>query len=307
MSFNEETYYSHGKLLITGEYCIMHGGIGWAVPSALGQKLTVKIIQEPLLRFISSDKNGVFYTGDFELNTLEAINSDRFTENVFISQILKAIRRKNPSVFEMKEGLEFCSNIEFDRSYGLGSSSSFIVNMAKWAQVNPFEIHQSVSFGSGYDVVIGELGIPILYKKQSDNYTATPTHINAMLRNEAVFVYSGKKQATENHIVKFKPNVSLLQSAKQHISEITEKLIKEENISSIVRLISEHEKIVGELIEKTPVKTKLFSDFEGAIKSCGAWGGDFYLAVSHKGKDYIKNYFFEHNYKTLFNWQEMVK
>jgi len=35
---------------------------------------------------------------------------------------------------------------------GLGSSSTLIVNISKWANVDPFQVHKLISKGSGYDI-----------------------------------------------------------------------------------------------------------------------------------------------------------
>ena len=40
-------FYAHGKLLLTGEYAITQGANGFAVPTTLGQKLTVRYLDSP--------------------------------------------------------------------------------------------------------------------------------------------------------------------------------------------------------------------------------------------------------------------
>ena len=43
-------------------------------------------------------------------------------------------------------------------------------------------------------------------------------------------------------------------------------------------LMLSHESIVSKLIGIDPVQKTEFSDYEGVVKSLGAWGGDFVLA-----------------------------
>ena len=50
------------------------------------------------------------------------------------------------------------------------------------------------------------------------------------------------------------------------------------------------------------VKEKYFSDYNGSIKSLGAWGGDFILATRNN-----KNYFLEKGFNTVFSFSELIK
>ena len=68
-------------------------------------------------------------------------------------------------------------------------------------------------------------------------------------------------------------------------------------------LINEHEKIISNKIKKKPVKNLLFNDFEGSIKSLGAWGGDFVLASSENNS---KNYFKRKGFETSFSFDEII-
>ena len=42
-----KVFYSHGKLLLTGEYVVLDGAKALAIPTNKGQYLTVKPIDEP--------------------------------------------------------------------------------------------------------------------------------------------------------------------------------------------------------------------------------------------------------------------
>ena len=43
------TFYSNGKLLLTGEYLVLEGATALAVPTKFGQDLSVEKIKEPQL------------------------------------------------------------------------------------------------------------------------------------------------------------------------------------------------------------------------------------------------------------------
>ena len=66
-----------------------------------------------------------------------------------------------------------------------------------------------------------------------------------------------------------------------------------------MELLEEHELLVSSVLNQTPVKQLLFSDFEGAIKSLGAWGGDFVLAASQHDIETQRQYFNNKGYSTV--------
>ena len=69
-------------------------------------------------------------------------------------------------------------------------------------------------------------------------------------------------------------------------------------------MITEHENIIAAHTRFQKIKDAKFSDFKGAIKSCGAWGGDFVLATGDA--DYVKNYFNGKNLNTVVSYKDMV-
>lgn len=90
------------------------------------------------------------------------------------------------------------------------------------------------------------------------------------------------------------------------ISEISKKILKVENLVEFNVLINRHEQVLSEVLGMETVKSRLFTDFDGAIKSLGAWGGDFILASSDAGDDYVRGYFSRKGYNTLFQYDEIV-
>ena len=49
-----------------------------------------------------------------------------------------------------------------------------------------------------------------------------------------------------------------------------------------------------------------FSDFDGQLKSLGAWGGDFILASSKNGKDEVSAYFAKYGLETVIPFKDFV-
>jgi len=70
--------------------------------------------------------------------------------------------------------------------------------------------------------------------------------------------------------------------------------------------MEEHEEMTGKILIKESVQKLLFPDFQGAVKSLGAWGGDFVMAASNAPEAYVRNYFHAREFNTIFNYREIV-
>ena len=69
------SFYSNGKLLITGEYLVLDGAKALAIPTKFGQHLEVKKIDEPKLIWESySDTNNLWLQVEFDLPRLRIIS-----------------------------------------------------------------------------------------------------------------------------------------------------------------------------------------------------------------------------------------
>ena len=76
--------------------------------------------------------------------------------------------------------------------------------------------------------------------------------------------------------------------------------------SEFNRLIRKHERMIGSLIGQMPVKEQFFADFDGEIKSLGAWGGDFYLVSTEQPFAAVKKYFENKGLSTMFRWDDLI-
>ena len=67
--------------------------------------------------------------------------------------------------------------------------------------------------------------------------------------------------------------------------------------------IDKHEARMSIILENNTVKELLFNDFNGSIKSLGAWGGDFIMVIS---KENPTTYFNSKGYETIFTFEELI-
>jgi hypothetical protein len=86
----------------------------------------------------------------------------------------------------------------------------------------------------------------------------------------------------------------------------TGELLHTKHLKQFMQIMSEHESFISNLLGKITVKEEYFSDFNGEIKSLGAWGGDMMMAVSELPGDYIRTFFKTKNIQTVFDFHSLI-
>ena len=317
-------YHSHGKFLLTGEYLVLKGALALALPLELGQSMTVETRHDTSLQWDAYQPDGHWFSVTLNLKTLEIINCNDPSKAEKLVQILKAVRILNPDAFN--EGLCFETHLDFDPNWGLGSSSTLIANLARWANVNPYELLKLTFGGSGYDIACASAEGPIYYQLSTTESahrqaqgpkvvepvetpipTVKPINFNPPYANHLFFVYQGQKQSSSKEIKAFleKTNPVDLEKDIEAVSEISRAVPKCETLDDFGLLMQCHERIIARCIGQEPVQ-KRFPDFEGVLKSLGAWGGDFVLAVTEWDKDKVKSYFKKQSLDVVFGYKEIV-
>lgn len=305
-------YYSNGKLLLTGEYVVLDGALSLAIPTTFGQSLQVETITEPQLIWTSLDEQGfAWFETVFkieEIATSPAIRNDKISERLF--QILNAAKQLNPDFFNTNSGYKVTSRLDFAKNWGLGSSSTLINNVAQWAHVNAFTLLEKTFGGSGYDIACAQYNHPLTYQLQPFNGAqgditrqVSKINFNPSFKEHLYFVYLNKKQNSRDGIAMYQSNKAQSKTLISEISDITLKMITCQSLNEFDELITYHEKIISKTIKQKPIKERLFNDFNGGIKSLGAWGGDFILVTSENNP---KLYFEAKGFETIIPYNDMV-
>lgn len=296
-------YYSPGKLLLTAEYLVLNGAQAFALPTQKGQHMQVSPIEQNELKWksiTSDDKKWIDVT--LELTNFECIENHGTPLAIIekLSGILKYIRTIQPNF--CLTGHEVHNVLEFDRSWGLGSSSTFINNLAQWANVNPYEILNNTFGGSGYDLAVAQKQSPILYTRNDIKPLVKSIPFNPDFKDQLYFVHLNQKQDSQNEVAAY--NKRPVPSSKQidHANRLTSQMIQAKTLNEFNNVLIEHEKLIGAILKQLPIQERLFSDFEGQTKSLGAWGGDFILATG----DSCLSYFREKGYKIVVPYSEMI-
>ena len=60
---------------------------------------------------------------------------------------------------------------------------------------------------------------------------------------------------------------------------------------------------MSDILEMETIKEIAFPDFNGVVKSLGAWGGDFVMVIS---KEDPRSYFASKGYETILSYEEMI-
>ncbi len=294
--------------MLTGEYLVLNGAEALAVPLRLGQQMDVYATAQAdqTLVWTSEDTEGVFFEGEFSLRDFSVIHSNNTEAADFVGGVLKGVRELKKNFLQYDYGIKVHCTIEFSRQYGFGSSSTFICNVAKWAEVDPLELNTRISEGSGYDIAVGMAGTPIIYQLVNGKAEIFKVELNYSFTDKLLLVYLGHKQSTSSSLSLYKPDVEKVASNVKEISHITNHLLEVKTLKGFQNSIRKHEGIIGRLIGRTPVKEREFSDFNGDIKSLGAWGGDFILAVSDAEMPELENYFKTRGYQVLLPFNDLV-
>ena len=296
-------FYSHGKLLLTAEYAVLEGVKALAVPTKRGQFLRVEHTTEGTIKWQSFTVEGKLWIDcvfDLKLNCL---SSRKGSSNVIkqLSVILKTLNRLSPNFFA--EGIALSTRLEFPLDWGLGSSSTLINNLAQWVGINPYLLLEETMGGSGYDIAAAQSETALFYRRNKFSPTIEAVLFSPPFKDKLFFVYLKEKQNSREAIAGFNERNALNSTSKKRLEEIGTLLINTKEQSNFNALLKEHEDITASFLGQISVQELLFPDFEGQLKSLGAWGGDFILA---SGDETTVNYFRQKGYPTIFRYADFI-
>lgn len=306
----KQSYFSHGKLLLTGEYLVLDGAKALAIPTHRGQEMKMDMLPgSGNIHWTAKDVNGnIWLNFSFILQESHLIpvamgTLDTSPEVIILKKIVENALVLNPVFLNNQTDYEVITRLQFPNDWGLGSSSTLIANIAKWAQVDAMKLFFNSFAGSGYDVAVALEAQPLIYELKNKNPLWNVVNFNPSFTDEIYFVHLDQKQNSRSEIANYKTKAKPTSAQIEQISYITIKTLECQNIEIFEKLLTQHETILSEILETPPIKQHLFKDYPGAIKSLGAWGGDFILATGKTAKSYFKKKGFE----TVLGWEGMVK
>lgn len=299
-----QEYYSNGKLLLSGEYAILDGAIGWAVPTKFGQHLTITENTAHQMTWQSiNDKGAIWFECVFTLNDFSVITTTNTELATTLRQILSQTRVLRPNFLTTSKGCNVQTKLSFPRQWGLGTSSTLINNIALWAGVDPYLLLAKTFGGSGYDIACAQNNHAILFRLENGSPTITPARTQVPFADSLYFVYLNHKKNSREAISAYRKLAIDKKQLTENISHLTQAMLNASTLSSFEEALNEHEQTLSNTLKVDTIKNKHFSDYSGSVKSLGGWGGDFVLATARENPT---SYFKSKGYNTILPYKKMV-
>lgn len=301
----KQSFFSRGKLLLTGEYVVLDGAKALAVPTKLGQDLVVEAIESHGLIWESLDherkswfKAEFYYEGD----NFSCTRNDDIAKRLL--QIFEVIQSLDSGFKEKFQNMKVTTRLEFPNDWGLGSSSTLINNICDWAQVDAYKVLEKTFGGSGYDVACAQYDSAIIYQKNEDSRCVKEVNFKPSFSENLYFVHLNRKQNSRDSIMHYR-NATKFQLEKviEEISNLSTAMLTVETLTDFESILNTHEALISSVIKTPNIKSQMFSDYPNAIKSLGGWGGDFILVV---GDENSKSYFKKKGFSTIVSYGDMV-
>lgn len=309
-----EVFKSNGKILLTGEYAVLDGALALALPTKKGQRMEVEPSKKGEISWINFDEKGnSWFESKFAIkeNEVQSLNKMDFTSNPEaqaiderLEQILNEAFKLNRSAFS-ENGYKITNRLDFNREWGLGTSSTLLSNLAQWLKIDPYALLNNTFGGSGYDIAVATSDDPVLYQITEHGPEAFKTHFDPEFKDQLFFIYLNRKQNSREAIAHYRNQPKDETKALiQKISGITEQLLESGTLEEFRIFLEAHENLISKAVNLPKIKNQLFPDFKGTIKSLGGWGGDFILTI---GGEKEKDYFRQKGYNTILNYNDIIK
>lgn len=302
------TFSTNGKLLLTGEYFVLDGALALATPVRYGQKF---IIEEKDnlngLTWESYDHQGAkWFEAQFEFHPFGILQSTNTPTAERLIQIFKALDALHAGTSLFRNGLKIQSYLDFPNNWGLGSSSTLIAALAQWAKVDPYQLLAKTFGGSGYDLACAVSGSPILYQIQETQNQFVQVPFFPDFHEQLYFVFLNQKQNSRTGIQRYRKHVNPNQQDQRLVSQMTLDLLQAKDLKQFKNVMSAHENFISKKLKLPKVKDQLFPDYWGAVKSLGAWGGDFVMATSAKNRETTEDYFKKKGLEVVIPFADMI-
>ncbi len=284
---------------------MLDGATALALPTKFGQSLTVETSNTKKISWKSFDVDGsLWFEETFFIDDVK-LKNNHFQSQITntLIEILHQANIQNPTVLNAETGFHIETKLTFSKNWGLGTSSTLINNIAQWFDIDGFELLQKSFGGSGYDIACAQHNAPMLFQLLNGKPKITETNFKPDFSENLYFVYLNQKQNSHDAIKNYKSKKHNLKQHIEIVNNLTNQILETKKFSVFCELILQHENVLSQILNQQTVQNKFFDDFEGAIKSLGAWGGDFVLAAS---KNDPTNYFSSKGFDIVFKFEEMV-
>jgi len=298
---------AHGKFLITGEYAVLDNVPALAIPLKLNQYLEISSREDDFFSWKSYDEDGsLWFETRLSLDLLFNVKPSKIDDDIAakLIEILQKAIELHPNAIEIiAHGFDAVATLDFNRKYGMGTSSTLISLIAQWLECDAYELQFACFGGSGYDIACATAGTALVYNYNNAQPAVEFLNWIPAIKQSIFFVYQNRKQNSRDSIAQFNANL-ITAELRAELSAMPQRFIASSNdLEAFHKTVQRHEAIISSLIGVQPVQEYLFPDYSGVIKSLGGWGGDFMMCTG--GKD-ERNYFKNCGYEVILEWDEVI-
>jgi mevalonate kinase len=290
------------------------------VPVRYGQSLAVNSLPDgpPELHWRSLDEQGATWQAvRFKLPDLSIVSASDVAVAERLASVLLACRAANSTFLAEPQALEVTTRTDFPRSWGLGTSSTLVAAVARWAGVDPYPVLAATFGGSGYDLACAFADGPLLYSNAGrteglpfpglpGDERACRVPFEPPFAEQLHFVFLGQKQDSRLGIQRYRALNQPKQTLLDRVSELALQTLEVADFQTFTQILLEHEQLVSAALDLPRAQDLHFADFPGVVKSLGAWGGDFVLAASPLDAAATRAYFAEKGHSVCIPYGEMA-
>lgn len=293
-----------GKLLIAGEYVVLDGAKSYALKTRHGQYLSIEQRDTDLIEWEALDHEGkkwLEFTFGYDSEKLDLHTGNDDDDHLY--RLIRHIIDSKASV--LTSGYKIQTRLTFPISWGLGSSSSLVAGIARMFDLNPYDLLANTFGGSGYDVAVGYENSGLFFTKTPDikNPVIELYNWNPAFKEDLYFIYLNRKQNSREAMSNYLHYKNSSSCSITDMSELTDAMIASKDRDEFAMLMRTHEKILSAVLHQPRIKEALFYDYHGEVKSLGAWGGDFCMAIGNKK---TPEYFRSKGFEVIFDFETMI-
>jgi mevalonate kinase len=305
-----KTFSAHGKFLLTAEYLVLKGATALAIPLRMRQDLQVTSIPqnpEGKIYWTASDPEKIWFEAVYDIKSQKVIQHSDADKAAYLEKLLNAAHHLNPLILNIDQNYKVETTLGFRPEWGLGSSSTLISNVARWFDIDPFDLHFAISNGSGYDIACATAETPLFYTLSFEKTPFIETaDFYPPFADRIFFVYSGRKQQSEKSVLHHYSQLEASSAEIIHASNLSKAMAQAATREEFEEIINEHNQMMSRVLRMSSAADSLLPGFPGAVKWLGAWGGDFVMVTWQQSLEELKSYLKNKGLTTVFAFQQMV-
>lgn len=284
---------------------MIDGAKAFALPTKYGQCLFVEdlSVESNVIKWKATKyDDSIWFETKIGLNHLEIISSTNDKLSQSLQTILKQAKILNPEFFNSNKSYQCLTKLEYPQEWGLGSSSTLIDLISQWIEINPFELNKLTFNTSGYDIACAHHDQPILFQNKPE-IKVEELELNWNFKDQLYFVYLNEKQDTQAVVGNHYKNKPKDWKMINELSDLVVQATKVDNLTDLESILVEYQNRLGDFMQIPQTKDLYFSDYNGVVKSLGAWGGDFVLVTY---REEMHDYFREKGYDIIIPFSEII-